>query len=27
LPWPAMQEWIAQALLEKDEIEELEVEF
>ena len=27
LAWPAMQEWIAQALLEKDEIEELEVEF
>ena len=27
LVWPAMQEWIAQALLEKDEIEELEVEF
>jgi glutathione S-transferase len=25
--WPDMQEWIAQALLEKDEIEELEVEF
>ena len=25
--WPAMQEWIAQAKEEKDEIEELEVEF
>jgi glutathione S-transferase len=25
--WPAMQEWIAQARLEKEEIEELEVEF
>jgi glutathione S-transferase len=25
--WPAMQEWIAEAQLEKDEIEELEVEF
>ncbi|PPD44612.1 MAG: glutathione S-transferase [Methylocystis sp.] len=25
--WPAMQEWIAQALEEKEEIEELEVEF
>lgn len=25
--WPAMQEWIAQALLEVEEIEELEVEF
>ncbi len=25
--WPAMQEWITQAQLEKDEIEELEVEF
>ena len=25
--WPAMQEWIAQAHLEEDEIEELEVEF
>jgi glutathione S-transferase len=27
LSWPAMQEWTAQALLEKEEIEELEVEF
>jgi glutathione S-transferase len=25
--WPAMQEWEAAALLEKEEIEELEVEF
>jgi glutathione S-transferase len=25
--WPAMREWTAQALLEEDEIEELEVEF
>ena len=25
--WSAMQEWITQAQLEKDEIEELEVEF
>ncbi|PWB83179.1 MAG: glutathione S-transferase [Methylocystaceae bacterium] len=25
--WPAMQEWMAQALLEVEEIEELEVEF
>jgi glutathione S-transferase len=25
--WPAMQEWIAQAMLEEEEIEELEVEF
>ncbi len=25
--WPVMQEWIAEAQLEKDEIEELEVEF
>ena len=25
--WPAMQEWTAQALLEEEEIEELEVEF
>lgn len=27
LAWPAMQEWIEAAKLEKDEIEELEVEF
>jgi glutathione S-transferase len=27
LAWPAMQDWIAQALLEKTEIEELEAEF
>lgn len=27
LAWPAMQEWIAAAKLEEDEIEELEVEF